>query len=100
VDANWNDKLKSFEAVMDKNQVKPEVYYTERTDVARTKQDLLKLADFVKINECWCPVLGYEAEDDILCAESYTQEDFEVKNASIVFTHDQILIAQKVCKRG
>jgi len=64
--------------------------------IGDTMYDVLDQAAFIDINGQWCPVLGYDRLDDILCAEDYTGNGYEIENASHKFTTNQIQIATTV----
>jgi hypothetical protein len=76
-------------------------YYIAECDVGDDIFDILNDAAFVLINDAWCPVLGYDETDDVLCAENYKegQDDFIQRHASKMFTHTDFKIAVEITEK-
>jgi hypothetical protein len=73
-------------------------YITPQTDAGNSITDLLNVASLVNWNKAWRPVLGYE--DDILCLENHTGEDYTITNASKWLKYWNIKIASKVVENN
>lgn len=71
--------------------------YIADTDVGDDIFDVLNKAALVLLNGTWCPVLGYDESDDVLCAEDFTSDDdWVIMGASQTINWLQVKVAVSV----
>jgi hypothetical protein len=70
--------------------------WATKSTVLHSKLDILEKASFVKINDEWCQVWGYDSFDDTLSAEDASGQSYDLPNALESVDIDDILIAESI----